>query len=104
MKSAFIGKWRVIGMEQLDQDFVDLVSPGHITFKKDGMHVSPRLFHLLQDIAVRPFIPAYVRAVPQRLCRKRSNGEKRILSASRPMKTITIMMPRTASMAWSSRP
>jgi len=42
--------------------------------------------------------------VPQRRCRKRSAGAKSSLSASRPMSTITNMMPRTWSMACSSRP
>ena len=32
----FAGKWRIVWMEQWDQDFVDLVVPGHFTFQKDG--------------------------------------------------------------------
>jgi hypothetical protein len=36
VKSAFIGRWRIVEMEQWDQDFVDLVSPGHITLAKGG--------------------------------------------------------------------
>jgi len=36
MKSLFAGRWRIVEMEQWDQEFVDLVSPGHITFARDG--------------------------------------------------------------------
>ena len=35
MKSI-IGKWRLIEMEQWDQEFIDLVEPGYIAFKKGG--------------------------------------------------------------------
>ena len=42
--------------------------------------------------------------VPQRRCRNLSIGEKKILSASRPITTITIMIPMTCSMAFNSRP
>lgn len=36
MKSSFVGRWRIVEMEQWDQDFVDLVSPGYITFTRSG--------------------------------------------------------------------
>jgi hypothetical protein len=36
MKASFAGRWRIVEMEQWDQEFVDLVSPGHITFTRDG--------------------------------------------------------------------
>jgi hypothetical protein len=36
VKSSFVGRWRIVEMEQWDQEFVDLVSPGHITFTRDG--------------------------------------------------------------------
>ena len=36
MKSTFAGRWRIVEMEQWDQEFVDLVSPGYITFTRDG--------------------------------------------------------------------
>jgi hypothetical protein len=36
MKSSFAGRWRIVEMEQWDQKFVDLVSPGHITLIRDG--------------------------------------------------------------------
>jgi hypothetical protein len=36
MKSSFAGRWRIVEMEQWDQEFVDLVSPGHITFTLEG--------------------------------------------------------------------
>ena len=31
-----VGRWRIVEMEQWDQDYVDMASPGHITFKKGG--------------------------------------------------------------------
>ena len=31
-----VGKWRLINMEQWDQDFIDLVEPGYLTFKRGG--------------------------------------------------------------------
>ena len=36
MKDLFAGRWRIVEMEQWDQEFVDLLSPGHITFTRDG--------------------------------------------------------------------
>ena len=36
MKSSFARRWRIVEMEQWDQQFVDLVSPGHITFTRDA--------------------------------------------------------------------
>jgi len=36
MKSSFVGRWRIVEMAQWDQEFVDLVSPGHITFTRNG--------------------------------------------------------------------
>jgi len=36
MKASFAGRWRIVEMEQWDREFVDLVSPGHITFNRDG--------------------------------------------------------------------
>jgi hypothetical protein len=36
MKSSFVGHWRIMEMEQWDQEFIDLVSPGHITFTGNG--------------------------------------------------------------------
>jgi len=36
MKSSFPGCWRIVEMEQWDMDYIDMESPGHITFKKDG--------------------------------------------------------------------
>ncbi len=42
--------------------------------------------------------------VPHRRWRNFSQGEKRILSASRPISTMTSMIATTCSMAWSSRP
>ena len=36
MKALVTGRWRIVEMEQWDQEFVDLESPGHITFTRDG--------------------------------------------------------------------
>ncbi len=32
--NKFLGKWRLLEMEQWDKDFIDLVGEGHITFEK----------------------------------------------------------------------
>jgi hypothetical protein len=32
--NKYIGKWRILEMEQWDKDFIDLVGEGHITFEK----------------------------------------------------------------------
>ncbi|NQU42766.1 hypothetical protein HQ520_05740 [bacterium] len=34
--NIFIGDWRILHMDKWDQDFVDLVVAGHITFRRDG--------------------------------------------------------------------
>jgi len=36
MKKGYVGKWRITEMEQWDQDYIDLVVPGHLTIEKDG--------------------------------------------------------------------
>ena len=36
MKGSFVGRWRIVEMELWDQDFVDLESPGHIVFTRNG--------------------------------------------------------------------
>jgi hypothetical protein len=36
MSHQYIGTWRIIEMEQWDQDFIDLVVPGYIAFREDG--------------------------------------------------------------------
>lgn len=33
----FIGKWRITGMEQWDQDYIDLVEPGYVKFENNGL-------------------------------------------------------------------
>jgi hypothetical protein len=35
MSNPYIGTWRIIEMEQWDQDFIDLVAPGYIAFRED---------------------------------------------------------------------
>ena len=32
----YIGKWRIVQMDQWDQEFVYLVVPGYVTIRKDG--------------------------------------------------------------------
>ena len=36
-KNPYIGKWRITEMELWDQDYVDEMTEGHFTFKKDGI-------------------------------------------------------------------
>ncbi len=36
MKSSIIGRWRIVEMDLWDQEFIDLVSPGKITFARGG--------------------------------------------------------------------
>ena len=42
--------------------------------------------------------------VPQRVCKKRSQGENSKRSARRPIRTIASITPMTCSMAFNSRP
>jgi hypothetical protein len=37
MSHPYIGRWRIIEMEQWDQDYIDLVVPGYIAFGDDNM-------------------------------------------------------------------
>jgi hypothetical protein len=37
MSNPYVGTWRIIEMEQWDQDFIDLVVPGYITFSEDHL-------------------------------------------------------------------
>lgn len=36
MKKAYIGKWRILEMEQWDKEYIDMMVPGHLTIQKDG--------------------------------------------------------------------
>jgi hypothetical protein len=36
MKRDYAGKWRITDMEQWDQDYIDLVAPGHLTIDHDA--------------------------------------------------------------------
>jgi hypothetical protein len=31
--SAFVGKWRIVEMDQWDQDYIDMEEEGQITFR-----------------------------------------------------------------------
>ncbi|PSJ47650.1 hypothetical protein C7H85_02125 [Zobellella endophytica] len=33
----FLGKWKIVEMEQWDQEYIDLVEPGYIRFDKDDL-------------------------------------------------------------------
>lgn len=33
--NKFIGNWKIIGMEQWDQEYIDLVEPGYFKFNRD---------------------------------------------------------------------
>ena len=35
MSNPYFGTWRIIEMEQWDQDYIDLVVPGYIAFRED---------------------------------------------------------------------
>ena len=37
MNNQYLGTWRIIEMEQWDQDYIDLVVPGYITFREDSL-------------------------------------------------------------------
>ena len=37
MSNKYVGTWRIIEMEQWDQDFIDLVVPGYIAFREDHL-------------------------------------------------------------------
>jgi len=36
MSNQYMGTWRIIEMEQWDQDYIDLVVPGYIAFREDN--------------------------------------------------------------------
>ena len=35
--NPFLGRWRVVAMEQWDRDYIDMVVPGYIAFEKDNL-------------------------------------------------------------------
>jgi hypothetical protein len=37
IKSEYIGRWRITEMSEWDQEFIDLVAPGHLTVKGNGL-------------------------------------------------------------------
>ena len=37
MSNPYLGTWRIIEMEQWDQDYIDLVVPGYIAFREDNL-------------------------------------------------------------------
>src|ERR1051326_9154365 len=69
-----------------------------------GFHGPSTIRNFSEHRFIRQQCVSYTRPVPQRRCRKRSQGEKRILSASKPITTITSMMAITWSIAFNSRP
>jgi hypothetical protein len=36
MLQEFVGRWRIVEMEQWDKDFIDMIVPGFFEFRKDG--------------------------------------------------------------------
>jgi len=36
-QAKYIGKWRIIGMEMWDQDYIDLTIPGYFSFDGDDL-------------------------------------------------------------------
>jgi hypothetical protein len=37
MSNPYMGTWRIVEMEQWDQDYIDLVVPGYIAFREDNL-------------------------------------------------------------------
>jgi hypothetical protein len=37
MSNPYLGTWRIIEMEQWDQDYIDLVVPGYFAFREDNL-------------------------------------------------------------------
>ena len=37
MSNPYLGTWRIVEMEQWDQDYIDLVVPGYFSFRKDHL-------------------------------------------------------------------
>jgi len=35
--NPFLGRWRIVEMEQWERDYIDLVVPGYIEFEKDNL-------------------------------------------------------------------
>ena len=35
-ENSLIGRWKIVWMEMWDQDYVDMVVPGHVTISGDG--------------------------------------------------------------------
>jgi uncharacterized protein YndB with AHSA1/START domain len=36
VSESYVGEWRIVKMDQWDQEFIDLVVPGHVTIRKSG--------------------------------------------------------------------
>jgi hypothetical protein len=36
MKREYLGRWRIVEMEQWDQDYIDLEVPGYILFEENN--------------------------------------------------------------------
>ena len=50
MNNPYMGTWRIIEMEQWDQDYIDLVVPGYITFSNSRRGIKPSKHRTLQIV------------------------------------------------------
>jgi hypothetical protein len=57
MSNQYMGTWRIIEMEQWDQDYIDLVVPGYFSFREDHL---ARIFHKRAQTSCKSLIEWYV--------------------------------------------
>lgn len=56
MDNPYMGSWRIIEMEQWDQDFIDMVMPGYISFDdKDSGEFHFGAVHGFIDYRIEPY-------------------------------------------------
>ena len=53
MSHQYMGTWRIIAMEQWDQDYIDLVVPGYFSFREDNLVVNHRDFDRCKPLAFK---------------------------------------------------
>ncbi len=55
MKSRYLGKWRITEMDNWDQDYVNMVVPGHLTVTKQGGEIEFGVVNCDLDCRVEEF-------------------------------------------------
>lgn len=55
MNTQFLGKWRIIEMDNWDQDYVDMVVPGHLTVTRHGGGMEFGVVNCALDYRVEEF-------------------------------------------------